>query len=278
MCAPPTPELLILDEADSTNTYAKNHFDELPDGSLVVARHQTAGRGRRGRVWISPPGTNFAGTVLLKRLEDGFHAGCLLGLAALSVVRELAPEVPAYLKWPNDIYVEERKLAGILSESARFEHGRITGVVSGVGVNLNLPREVLATIDQPATSLLAETNREFNLDFFAKKLAEQLIRYYIIYLKSAGAVLDEWKKANLLVGEPLEVVDSHGDRHAGIFRAILDDGSMEFEESGAKKTFLCGDVKIRRESIDWWRVNQKSLDFSRSYKQPKEESIKWKVK
>ena len=56
------PELRILDEADSTNTYARHHFDELPDGSLVVARHQTAGRGRRGRVWISPPGMNFAGT------------------------------------------------------------------------------------------------------------------------------------------------------------------------------------------------------------------------
>ena len=264
------PELRILDEADSTNTYARHHFDELPDGSLVVARHQTAGRGRRGRVWISPPGMNFAGTVVLKRLEDGFHAGCLLGIATLSVLRELTPEVPAYLKWPNDIYVEEKKLAGILSESARMEQGRITGVVSGVGVNLNLPPEVLAKIDQPATSLFAETNREFNLDFFAKKLAESAIRYYSNYLKSAGAILSEWKRANLLVGEPLEVVDSREVTHAGIFRAILDDGSMAFEENGTTKTFQCGDVKIRRESVDWRRLNQKCLDFSDSFKQTKE--------
>lgn len=270
MCLDTIPELLILDEVDSTNTYAKNHFDELPDGSLVVARHQTAGRGRRGRAWLSPPGTNFAGTVLLKRLEDGFHAGCLLGVATLSVLREVAPEVPLYLKWPNDIYVEERKLAGLLSESVRFGQGRITGVVSGIGVNLNLPSEALAAIDQPATSLLVETKREFNLDFFSKKLAERLIRYYIIYLKSAGAVLREWKSMNLLVGEPLAVVDSRDVEHAGIFRAILDDGSMVFEENGTTTTFQCGDVKIRRESVDWRRVNQKSLDFSSSFKQPKE--------
>ena len=118
------PNLLILDEVDSTNTYAREHFDDLPDGTLVVARRQTAGRGRRGRSWLSPPGINFTGSILLKRLEDGFHAGCLLGVAALSLLRELAPELPAYLKWPNDIYVENRKLAGLLSESARIENGR----------------------------------------------------------------------------------------------------------------------------------------------------------
>lgn len=277
MCLNVAARLLILDEVDSTNTYAREHFDELPDGSLVVTRHQTAGRGRRGRAWISPPNTNFAGTVLFKRLEDGFHAGCLLGIATLSVLRELAPGVPAYLKWPNDIYVEDRKLAGILSESARIEHGKITGVVSGVGVNLNLPAEALSTIDQPATSLLMETKQEFNLDFFSKKLAERLIRYYIIYLKSAGVILQEWKAANLLVGEPLSVVDSHDAVHTGIFRAILDDGSMVFEEDGTTTTFQCGDVKIRRESVDWQKVNRKCLDFSSSFKQPKEESIKWKV-
>ena len=197
------PNLLILDEVDSTNTYAREHFDDLPDGTLVVARRQTAGRGRRGRSWLSPPGINFTGSILLKRLEDGFHAGCLLGVAALSLLRELAPELPAYLKWPNDIYVEDRKLAGLLSESARIENGRVTAVVSGIGINVNLPSDALKAIDQPATSLLAETNREFNLDFFSKKLAERLIRYYIIYLNSAGFVIVTndflMRHANLLI-------------------------------------------------------------------------------
>ena len=231
------PNLLILDEVDSTNTYAREHFDDLPDGTLVVARRQTAGRGRRGRSWLSPPGINFTGSILLKRLEDGFHAGCLLGVAALSLLRELAPELPAYLKWPNDIYVENRKLAGLLSESARIENGRVTAVVSGIGINVNLPSDALKAIDQPATSLLAETNREFNLDFFSKKLAERLIRYYIIYLNSAGFVIREWMEANLLVGETLTLTDPLGKEHTGVFRRILEDGGMLFEENGAEFIF-----------------------------------------
>ena len=264
------PNLLILDEVDSTNTYAREHFDDLPDGTLVVARRQTAGRGRRGRSWLSPPGINFTGSILLKRLEDGFHAGCLLGVAALSLLRELAPELPAYLKWPNDIYVEDRKLAGLLSESARIENGRVTAVVSGIGINVNLPSDALKAIDQPATSLLAETNREFNLDFFSKKLAERLIRYYIIYLNSAGFVIREWMEANLLVGETLTLTDPLEKEHTGVFRRILEDGGMLFEENGAEFAFSCGDVKIDRKSVDWDQLKIKALRHSYHYKQPKE--------
>lgn len=259
--------LLILDEVDSTNTYAREHFDELEDGTLIAARSQTAGRGRRGRTWVSPPGTNFTGTVLLKRLNDGFHAGCLLGVATLELLHELAPELPAYLKWPNDIYVEDRKLAGILCESARIENGRITAVAAGIGININLPPETLRAIDQPATSLLAEIKHEFNLDFFSKKLAEILNRYYIIYLNNAGVVIQKWIAANLLAGETLTVVDPRGEEHSGIFRRILEDGSMLFEEDGRSVAFTCGDVKIDRNSVDWDRLKQK---VSNHYKQPKE--------
>jgi len=255
-----TPEmaLLLLDEVDSTNTYAREHFDELEDGTLVVARLQTAGRGRRGRAWVSPPGVNFTGSVLFKRMEDGFHAGCLLGVAVLALLRELAPEVSAYLKWPNDVYVEDRKLAGILSESARVENGRVSAVVSGVGINVNLPPEALSEIGQPATSLLAETKREFNLDFLSKRLAELLIRYYITYLNNAGAVVREWTAANLLAGESLTVVDPRGKEHTGVFRRILEDGSMLFEENGKTTVFTCGDVKIDRNSVDWNQLKQKA--------------------
>lgn len=259
--------LLMLDEVDSTNLYAREHFDELADGTLIAARSQTAGRGRRGRAWISPPGVNFTGSVLFKRLDDGFHAGCLLGVAALAAIRELAPELPVYLKWPNDLYVEDRKLAGILCESARIERGRITAVVAGIGINVNLPPEALRAIDQPATSLLAETTRELNLDFFSKKLAETVNRYYSTYLNNAGTVVQEWIAANLLAGESLTVIDPRGEAHPGIFRRILEDGSMLFEEKGVMTAFTCGDVKIDRDSVDWSRLKQKA---SNHYKQPEE--------
>ena len=101
------PNLLILDEVDSTNTYAREHFDDLPDGTLVVARRQTAGRGRRGRSWLSPPGINFTGSILLKRLEDGFHAGCLLGVAALSLLQGVHFMPAFFFPWriPDNLWI-----------------------------------------------------------------------------------------------------------------------------------------------------------------------------
>ncbi|MDR0933052.1 MAG: biotin--[acetyl-CoA-carboxylase] ligase [Victivallales bacterium] len=261
------PEIIFLDEVDSTNTYARTHFDDLPDGTLVVAKNQTAGRGRRGRVWVSPPGVNFTGSVLFKQLEDGFHAGCLLGVATLALLRELSPELPAYLKWPNDIYVHDRKLAGILSESTRIEHGKITAVVSGIGVNVNLPPEIIAQIDQPATSLFAETDQKFNLEIFSKKLAKQLIRYYIIYLKNSGAIFREWKESNLLLNEVITIVDSGGVAHTGIFQDIREDGSMELAVGDSIFLFQCGDVKIDPKSVDWQKMNLKatSKGYSKTF-------------
>lgn len=247
----PVPEPVLLDVVDSTNTYARTHFDQLPDGTMVAARCQTAGRGRRGRAWLSPAGQNIYATFLFKHLADGFHGGCLVGVGALACLREAAPGVDAFLKWPNDLYVRERKLAGLLCESARIEAGRITGAVAGIGINVNLPPEELLSVDQPATSLLAEEKREFNLEILTKRLAETVFRYYITYLNSADALLAEWRSANRLIGRKISVTDSYGSTHEGIFRAISADGSMIFEENGQMKCFTCCDVKINRESVDW---------------------------
>lgn len=247
----PVPEPVLLDVVDSTNTYARTHFDQLPDGTMVAARCQTAGRGRRGRAWLSPAGQNIYATFLFKHLADGFHGGCLVGVGALACLREAAPGVDAFLKWPNDLYVRERKLAGLLCESARIEAGRITGAVAGIGINVNLPPEELLSVDQPATSLLAEEKREFNLEILTKRLAETVFRYYITYLNSADALLAEWRSANRLIGRKISVTDSNGSAHEGIFRAISADGSMIFEENGQMKCFTCCDVKINRESVDW---------------------------
>ncbi len=250
--------VLMLEEVDSTNSYARERYGELPDGALIVARRQTAGRGRRGRVWVSPAGTNFTGSVLFKGLGDAFHAGCLLGLSALSLLRELAPELPVYLKWPNDLYVEDRKLAGILCESAQIENGRITAVVAGMGLNINLSPEELRTIDQPATSLLAETGRHYDLDEFAQSMARHLKRHRTAYQADAAATIREWIAANLLLGEALTLQDAAGVEYYGVFRDILPDGGMLFEENGTSFEFTCGDVKINRDSIDWDVVKEKS--------------------
>ena len=137
----------------------------------------------------------------------------------------------------------------------------MTGVVSGIGINVNLPGSLLETIDQPATSLLFATKNEFNVEILLKKLAEILIRYYITYPKCAAGLLFEWKSENRLVGETISVTDPQGKSHTGIFRDILPDGGMVLEEAGSLRVFTCGDVKIDRASVDWERVrNKRKID------------------
>ena len=109
--------LLELDRVDSTNTYAKNRFDDLADGTLVCAGMQTAGRGRLGRPWVSPAGTNIYASLVIKRFSDPFYATGTVSLAALKLLQENHPAGDFFIKWPNDLYAGYRKIAGILSET-----------------------------------------------------------------------------------------------------------------------------------------------------------------
>ncbi len=250
---------LILNEVDSTNRFAVANFTPLPDGLFIAARSQTAGRGRLGRGWISPPELNLTGTVVLKRVAQGFHGGCLAGVAALEMLDEAAPELDAYLKWPNDLYVRDRKLAGILSESAVIVDGHVTGVVTGIGLNVNLSPGELAKIDRPATSLLAETGREFDVKNLTQKLAKALHRCYITYLNTPEKILEAWRQANRLVGETVRLADARGGEHEGVFEGIARDGAMIFCEGGERKFFSSGDVRIDRDSVNWDRVSRKGV-------------------
>ena len=251
-CTIPKITRLHLAEVDSTNRYAVLHHNELADGTLIVADHQSAGRGRRGRQWISPAGCNIYATLLIKDPQPRlFLAGALLGLAAEAALRELLPEVPFFLKWPNDIYCRERKIAGILCEGCGFSQGNLTGIAAGIGINVNLSEAELAQIDLPATSLRALAGHEFALEKVLKILEKNLIEYYIIYSKYPDELFARWKNANRLIGQNLELIRETGEVICGRFSDIAEDGSLILERGGAKDCFCSGDVRVRRGSIDW---------------------------
>ena len=143
---------------DSTNTWAKEHADEFDRNNLtvVIADEQTAGRGRWKRRWESPPHENiyvsFCCFVDEKRPDIG-HIPQLLALAAAYVVESLG--LNAKLKWPNDLLIAGKKIGGILCETVSLSPYRC--VITGIGLNVNMPLEALQLIDRPATSLFAET-------------------------------------------------------------------------------------------------------------------------
>ena len=238
--------ILHLKTVDSTNTYALRHFDEVADEVLVSAHEQTAGRGRQGRTWVAPPGRNLTVTFAMSRVVGGFHAGVIAGLAVLDLVREAVPGSRPYLKWPNDVYVGDAKLAGILGEG-KLERGKLAGVVAGIGLNVNLSAAEASLIDRRATSLkiLAE-GKEFSIAEAVGRLAFFLERWYITYDRGRDSVLARWRAENRLLGRTIEVVDPAGNVLSGRFSAIDGDGSMILETPEGRRVFRCGDVRIAK--------------------------------
>jgi BirA family biotin operon repressor/biotin-[acetyl-CoA-carboxylase] ligase len=133
-------ELRVLDEVDSTNRVVLDDARAgAPEGLVVVAKHQTAGRGRLGRTWVAPPRGSLLLSVLLRPalpVERVHLVTMAAGVALVDAVRDVAA-VDATLKWPNDVLVGDRKLAGMLTEADLSPGGAVRAVVLGVGVNVN---------------------------------------------------------------------------------------------------------------------------------------------
>jgi BirA family transcriptional regulator, biotin operon repressor / biotin---[acetyl-CoA-carboxylase] ligase len=153
-----------------------------PEGALVVAEEQTAGRGRLGRRWFAPAGTSVLCSLQLRPDAPTERLPELTGVAARACAETIAALTglePA-LKFPNDVLVGGRKVAGILAEA---RDGR---VVLGIGINVNVPADDLpADVDRPATSLLVETGRELDRAELLAELLERLERRYDAWLSVA---------------------------------------------------------------------------------------------
>ncbi len=129
-------EILSFEVLPSTNTYACQNFDTLADGQIVLAKTQTAGRGRKERVWLSQDGGLYFSLVVKPQNFKIDFLGSLTQTMALSVCKTLQSlGAKAVLKWPNDILCEGKKICGILSQAV-FKEGKLSGVVIGVGVNI----------------------------------------------------------------------------------------------------------------------------------------------
>lgn len=241
-----------LKEVDSTNTYLKAHCLELPDRTMVSADVQTAGRGRLGRSWASPPGCNIYVSYLMKNIQDPFRATLVSSLGVIRTLRLFAPSIAFFVKWPNDIYVGDAKLAGVLSEYVPGGASQRGGVIAGMGINMNMTEAQLRMIDRRAVSLRSLTGCEYNLKIFLEKLAEQLEQCYISYSRNSERLFEEWKAENRMIGEVLGFTTSDGNSFDARILGINQDGGLELDRDGQRLSFSCGDVTVRRESVSNW--------------------------
>jgi BirA family biotin operon repressor/biotin-[acetyl-CoA-carboxylase] ligase len=233
---------------DSTNALAKKLAGRgAPEGTLVITEEQTAGRGRRGRSWASPPGANLLFSVLLRPPVEGDMVFVLTMVLALAGIRALnrVAGVRAMIKWPNDLYVGTRKLAGILTEFS-VTGKRIEWAVLGMGMNVSWHPKVPEGSAAPATSLLQETGQRVSRnDLLREILTEFEALYRDVLHDRMEPLYEEWNQNCLVLGKAV-VIESDTERIEAKALRIDCDGALIIEDAaGNERRILTGDVSLR---------------------------------
>lgn len=236
------PERILLDVTDSTNEEIRRRADAGETGPFwVAARRQTAGRGRQGRAWQSPDGNLSASRLLL---FDGSPAeaallGFTIALGVADTIEQLAPARRVSLKWPNDVLLEGRKVAGILLENFDRDAARRLKIAIGIGINLSHHPDAAQT-NWPPTSIVVETGEPpafaAAFDILASTLDERLA-------KPAGfaEVREEWCARAAHLGQTIEV-RLPNEILNGRFVDLDAGGALVLEGAGGVRRIAAGDV------------------------------------
>lgn len=242
--------LTILDEVGSTNTYLMQHKNTA-HASCVAAHIQTKGKGRRGRTWVSQLGASLTFS-LLWRFSCGAAGlsglSLAVGVALIRAFNSLGVQ-NVQLKWPNDVLVFEqstpKKLAGILIELQGDMEGPSAAVI-GVGVNLNLPKNVLQNIDQPAIDLAtvstALIDQNMLLGTILKHLAEVLKSFEA---QGFMGVRDEWLRYHAYQNKPVRMLLPNGVATQGVVQNVAEDGILLVETALGLQRFSAGEISLR---------------------------------
>jgi len=207
--------IVLLESTSSTNDIAWSYAQKPDsDGLCVLAEHQTAGRGRRGRRWHSQPRQSILCSILI---QDFSRPSALLTLAAPLAVTDAIFSccgLHTVIKWPNDILLDGKKVTGILIESRKSD--RHTTSVIGIGINVHQNKAFFENLplDAPAVSLAVKLRRRPSRNKLARTLLQRLEHWLDVAAVNAEKLLNEWKKHNRQIGSRIEL-ESDGRRYSG---------------------------------------------------------------
>ena len=234
---------------DSTNRVAKAlAYHGAEEGTIVVAEEQTGGKGRLDRTFYSPRGKGIWFSVILRpKILPKEAPKCTL-MAAVAVAEAMNRfNLKAQIKWPNDIMFDGRKLVGILTEMTG-EIGKITYLVIGVGINVNIKREDFPEeLQSVATSLLEMSGKELSRVELFRAVLEEFDKLYIEVKEAGfGRVIERWKKYNVTLGKQIKVISAgDGEIFTGKAIDLNADGALVVETAQGRRTVYAGDVSIR---------------------------------
>ncbi|KQN57425.1 bifunctional biotin--[acetyl-CoA-carboxylase] ligase/biotin operon repressor BirA [Erwinia sp. E602] len=237
--------LAVVPVIDSTNQYLLDRMNSLQSGDACVAEYQQAGRGRRGRQWFSPFGANLY-LSMYWRLEQGPAAAMgmslVIGIVLAEALQELgAPDIR--VKWPNDIYLDDRKLAGILIELTG-KTGEAAQIVIGAGINLAMRAPAADVINQGWINLQeagVTIDRNALSALIVNKMRDALFAFE---QDGLHPFVERWAALDNFINRPVKLLI--GDREIyGIARGIDAQGGLILEQDGVRKSWVGGEISLR---------------------------------
>ena len=237
-----------LDSIDSTQNQAlKMANDSKNDGVIIIAEKQTGGRGRSGRKWISPKGGIWFSIILHPKFDIGnITLFPIASSLALAYAIEKTCKISTELKWPNDLTIKGKKLAGMLVD-ASFESNRIENVVLGVGINFNVNRKEIEKILKKTpnyygiTSLNEQKNKSKPVELIQSFLSELEKIYEELNNNQTKKIISEWTKRSSTIGKKIEINTNDG-KIKGKAIKIDNDGGLIIKDKGKTNKVIAGDV------------------------------------
>ena len=234
----------VVAETGSTNADLLARTPALEAPVLLAARHQTAGRGRAGRSWLSAPGHSLTFSLAWK-FDGGLRSLTGLPLAVGTALAEALGRLgqPVQLKWPNDVLKDGDKLAGILVETSPAADGAVWAVI-GIGLNLAMPDELEQQIGRPVAAVpwLARMDRDALLAALLDGLVEAL---RLFGQAGFAAFTARWNLLHGWQGQPVTVLDRGEVLHEGLAAGVDDSGRLLLDTQGGRVAIVAGDVSLR---------------------------------
>lgn len=241
-----TPGVEVHSSLASTNTHLGDRLEELDGSVLCFAEHQTAGRGRRGREWVSPYGANLYFSLYHRfplAMQELGGLSLAIGAAVADVLSRSIPDIR--LKWPNDVLLDDRKLAGILVDVHGAADGPVDTVI-GVGLNIAMPEVQGEEIDQPWIDLRERLSAAPSRNRLAIELSIAVLEAASSFRGVLPAnYLESWRRFDAWRGQPVSLHRGNTVIE-GIHAGIADDGSLCMHVDGEVCRFQSGEVSLRR--------------------------------
>ena len=233
------PKIVFYEKTDSTNTRAKEYAEATDSRETVVfiANSQTAGRGRRGRSFVSNEGAGIYISILTYPTEDGFDATRTTAEAAVALARAVEElcDCDVKIKWVNDLFLCGKKLAGILTEGKVLENGKIAYSVVGMGINV-YKNAISDEISSIATSIESEINYAPD----RSSLVAMIIKEFL----NRGDCYDEYKARSVVIGREVTVVKLNESYPARVID-VNPDYSLLIDRDGVEERLFTGEISLR---------------------------------